>query len=65
MLQGGCEHQVGGAAVDPPSPWLEPVRLGRGAEHEEEEESLISLSARPHKTDRTYQVRSPCVHVII
>ena len=56
---------MGGAAVDPPSPWLEPVRLGRGAEQEEEEESLISLSARPHKTDRTYQVRSPCVYVII
>jgi hypothetical protein len=52
VLQGGCEYQVGGAAVDLPSPWLEPVRLDR-------EESLISLSAASqiHKSDRTYQVR--------
>ncbi len=43
--------------MDPPSPWLEPVRLdGRG---QEEGESLISLAAASQicKEDRTYQVR--------
>ncbi len=47
---------MGGAVVDPPSPWLEPVRLGsRGPE---EGESLISLAAASQicKEDRTYQV---------
>ncbi len=41
--------------MDPPSPWLEPVRLGRGPE---EGESLISLAAASQicKEDRTYQV---------
>jgi hypothetical protein len=44
--------------VDPPSPWLEPVRLG-GRGREEEGESLISLAAASQigKEDRTYQVR--------
>ncbi len=44
--------------MDPPSPWLEPVRLGGRGAGQEESESLISLAAASQigKEDRTYQV---------